>query len=203
VGRYLTSTIPHFTKLSSVSPVDMDRRYLHQTKPTLSKQVTIFSDLKNITSTPAPALTLGLAGLIPFISAPLYMYNAGFFLPEIATAQLTYGATILSFLGGVRWGLLVHGTDLLPPSWSQYCWSVTPSLLAWTSLLVPNLMGGYVICLAGLVAALVLDLKQPGYPAWFRGLRFVLSFCAVVSLVTSIVFTQTLGTKRQASDYLT
>ena len=188
------------SKTSSCSP---PMRHLHLTQPVLSKQVTIFSDLRNITSTPPPALTLGLAGLIPFISAPLYMYNAGFFLPDIATAQLTYGATILSFLGGVRWGLLVRGDDDLPPSWSQYTWSVTPSLLAWSALLVPNLMAGYAICSAGLLAAAVLDLKQQGYPAWFRGLRFLLSFCAIVSLVTSLVFTQTLGTKKHASDYLT
>ena len=31
----------------------------------------------------------------------LLQHNAGVFLPAIATAQLTYGATILSFLGGV------------------------------------------------------------------------------------------------------
>ena len=177
-------------------------RTLHLTPAVLSKPVTIFSDLRNITSTPPPALTLGLAGLIPFISAPVYMYNAGFFLPAIATAQLTYGATILSFLGGVRWGLLVQGEDDLPPSWSQYTWSVTPSLLAWTALLVPNLVAGYTICTAGLLAAVVLDLKQKGYPAWFRGLRFLLSFCAIVSLVTSLAFTEILGAKKQASDYL-
>ena len=47
----------------------------------------------------ASALCLGLAGLIPFVSAPLYMFNSGYFLPDVATAQLAYGASILSFLG--------------------------------------------------------------------------------------------------------
>ena len=54
---------------------------------------------------PTPALVLGISGLIPFVAAPLYMHYSGAFLPEIATAQLAYGASILSFLGGVRWGL--------------------------------------------------------------------------------------------------
>ena len=31
-----------------------------------------------------------------------FQHNAGVFLPSIATAQITYGATILSFLGGVN-----------------------------------------------------------------------------------------------------
>ena len=178
-------------------------KHLHLTPPVQMQELKVITALRNITSTPPPALTLGLAGLIPFISAPLYMYNAGFFLPDVATAQLTYGATILSFLGGVRWGLLVRGDEDLPPSWSQYTWSVTPSLIAWSALLVPDLTAGYVICTAGLLAAVVLDLKQKGYPAWFRGLRFLLSFFAILSLVTSQVFTQTLGAKKHASDYLT
>jgi hypothetical protein len=33
------------------------------------------------------------------ISAPVYMLNCGFLLPDIVTSQLTYGAVILSFLG--------------------------------------------------------------------------------------------------------
>ena len=31
--------------------------------------------------------------------------------------------------GGVRWGLLVNGGDKMKPSWPQYSWAVTPSLL--------------------------------------------------------------------------
>ena len=80
----------------------------------------ILSAITGLRHSPAPALGLGLAGLIPFVAAPAYMvliifdkcrlsslsvflqYNAGVFLPSIATAQLTYGATILSFLGGVH-----------------------------------------------------------------------------------------------------
>jgi len=175
------------------------RRSIKTSQADLSNSVTILSDLKNITSSPPPALALGIAGLIPFVSAPLYMYNAGFFLPSIATAQLTYGATILAFLGGVRWGFLVKEES---SSWGQYTWSVTPSLLAWVALLVPNMMVSYTTIISGLVAAFIMDIKHGGYPAWFRGLRFLLTFCAAVSLITSMAFTQVLGAKKQASDYL-
>ena len=44
---------------------------------------------------------------------------------------------------------------------------------------------------------------QQKYPAWFRGLRILLLFCAILSLVSSLVFTQTLRTKKHASDHLT
>ena len=66
------------------------------------KNISVLSDLRCLPQGPGPALCLGVAGLIPFVSAPLYMANSGYFLPDIATAQLAYGASILSFLGGVR-----------------------------------------------------------------------------------------------------
>lgn len=163
----------------------------------------LLSSIRALPSTPLPALTLGLAGLIPFAAAPAYMYNAGVFLPSVATAQLTYGATILAFLGGVRWGLLVRGDPLLPPSWGQYTWSVTPSLIAWASLLTPSLPAATSLCITGLTAAMVLDLRQAGYPAWFRGLRLLLTLGAVSSLVLSLLLSLGLGTRPQASDYLT
>lgn len=161
----------------------------------------LWSSVRALPSSPAPALTLGLAGLIPFMAAPIYMYNADVFLPPIATAQLAYGASILSFLGGVRWGLLVRGGPDMPPSWSQYSWSVTPSLLAWTALLLPSQPAAFTLCTSGLLAALVLDLKQQGYPAWFRGLRFLLSLGAMLSLVSCLVLSFTL--RGQQSDSLT
>merc|ERR1712156_431590 len=74
-----------------------------------------------------------------------------------------------------RWGLLASGSPLLPPTWSQYSWSVTPSLVAWVALLIPNQPAATTLCVAGLTTALVLDMKQQGYPDWFRGLRLILT----------------------------
>jgi len=163
----------------------------------------ILSAITGLRHSPAPALGLGLAGLIPFVAAPAYMYNAGVFLPSIATAQLTYGATILSFLGGVRWGLLASGGPHLPPSWSQYSWSVTPSLVAWVALLIPNQPAATTLCAAGLTTALVLDLKQQGYPDWFRGLRLILTLGAVVSLLCSLGLSMGIGIAPLQSTLLT
>jgi len=169
----------------------------------MNKKLTILSDLKELPKSPTPALCLGLAGLIPFAAGPIYMLNSGFLLPDIVTAQLAYGATILSFLGGVRWGLLVKGGDDLPPSWAQYSWAVTPSLLAWTALLLPDIGLGISLCAASLGLTAYLDLLQPGYSSWFRGLRFLLSFGAILSLLATLYCITKLGVKKQASDYLT
>ena len=60
--------------------------------------------LKEVRESPVPALTLGLAGLLPFVSVPIYLALTGVFSPSLEFAQAAYGASILSFLGGVRWG---------------------------------------------------------------------------------------------------
>ena len=102
------------------TPTKTEKSAPEQSKgPVVVPPPSIFSAIIGLRHSPAPALGLGLAGLIPFVAAPAYMvliifcndrqvksffpqYNAGVFLPSIATAQLTYGATILSFLGGVQ-----------------------------------------------------------------------------------------------------
>ena len=83
---------------------------------------------KGLTQAPAPALTLGLAGVIPFCAAPAYMMNNGLFCPLLASWHVGYGAVILSFIGGVRWGMAVEAKSI-QPSWYHFTWSVTPSLI--------------------------------------------------------------------------
>ncbi|XP_023321295.1 transmembrane protein 69 [Eurytemora carolleeae] len=92
--------------------------------------------------------------------------------------------------------------SILPASWAQYSWSVTLSLLAWCSLLLPEAGLGCALCAGSLALTAYLDLIQPGYPSWFRALRFILSTGAVLSLLATLFCIFTLGPKKQASDYL-
>lgn len=131
-------------------------------------------------------LTMGLSGLIPFASAPIFMSQQGMFLPDIATAQLAYGATILSFMGGIRWGMLILPQSEITPTWMQYTWSVTPCLIAWSSLLIPS-TPGCLVCMGGLGLAGYLDMIQYGYPSWFKGLRFVLTSVAILCLWSTLM----------------
>ena len=59
----------------------------------------------------------------------------------VSTGQLAYGASILSFLGGVRWGMLVNPGAPIAGSWLQYSYAVAPSLVAWSALLMPPVTG--------------------------------------------------------------
>jgi hypothetical protein len=73
------------------------------------------------------AYLLGLSGLIPFVGLTALMHQ-----PWAITWFLAYSAVILSFLGGIHWGVAMRD-----PSWSnpwRLCLCMLPSLLGWLAL---------------------------------------------------------------------
>lgn len=133
---------------------------------------------------PIAPLALGLAGLIPFWALGLIMsFHMNVFLspPQVSMALATYGAIIISFLGGIRWGLALSRED----SGAHYAISVLPSLVAWVLVMAPDPWR-----LAGLgLGALVLGpvdmtLVRAGLaPRWFGRLRLLLSTGAGLALL--------------------
>ena len=76
-----------------------------------------------------------MAPLLPLdlVLEPSLLANAGLL-------QVGYGATILSFLGGVHWGLAmtnVGGTLAAQMGEQRYLWSVLPCLMAWPTVAMP------------------------------------------------------------------
>jgi len=56
---------------------------------------------------PTPVLVLGLAGLLPFFVSAFLSFGSDEKTAALGLLSLgTYGAVILSFLGGIRWGLV-------------------------------------------------------------------------------------------------
>ncbi|MBP0049541.1 DUF3429 domain-containing protein [Marinobacterium sp. AK62] len=115
---------------------------------------------------------LGYAGLIPFVGLTLGMGLH----PLTPVAFVTYSAVILSFLGGIHWGVA-----LSRPEWSsavRLCLCMLPSLLGWLALLLP--MTGTLVLLIG--SYLIwwgwdrIQLDQPDY----RRLRLHLTAVAVL-----------------------
>lgn len=138
---------------------------------------------------PPTALVLGLAGLIPFIGAALAAALLNEDLAEQGTLALgTYGAVILSFLGGVKWGVLINdkaGLKLRTPIFL----SVVPSLIAWIALLLPT-----IAMLSLLAAAMVFQyfldtesVHQKKLPQWYGQLRLILTTGAVLSLLVGLI----------------
>ncbi len=153
-------------------------------------------NLGNLRHAPSPTIALGLSSIAPFVAAPYMMVHSGEFLPSWAYAQLVYGATVLSFIGGIRWGVLVAKPESLKAV-HQYCWSVCPALLGWGALLMPSTALGSLTCTASLLAALYADLMpQAGYPDWLKALRLSLTSVAVLSLLLVLTCQVLLSEKR-------
>ncbi|XP_047446242.1 transmembrane protein 69-like [Mugil cephalus] len=144
--------------------------------------------LTALANAPKPALYLGFSGLIPFLSAPLLMAATQSFYPEVAYAQMVYGASIVSFLGGARWGFAIPPGSPAQPDWMNLGNSVVPSLLAWLALLCrDNIAEGALVVIMGLGLSLHYDLTLlPGYPAWFKAMRTILTLVATFSLVATL-----------------
>lgn len=137
-----------------------------------------------LTQVPVVPRLLGLSGLIPFAAAAA----GAWLLPRwdallIAGVGLLYGAVILSFLGGVRWGASMAAGAAPRP----YVEAVIPSLFAWCAAglgILWKAEQGLLLMAAGLLALGLSDAARAGglFPLWYRPLRLVLSVCAALLL---------------------
>ena len=128
----------------------------------------------------AEAWALGISGLLPFVAGAVGLWSLP---PEwaglAALALLTYAAVIVSFLGGIHWGLAM---PLTPTRRGLLIWGVLPSLLAWAGLLL-NSAWGLLLMAASLLLCYIVDCKiyrSLRLGAWL-GLRALLTFVAVLS----------------------
>uniref|UniRef100_A0A3B3RMS0 Transmembrane protein 69 n=1 Tax=Paramormyrops kingsleyae TaxID=1676925 RepID=A0A3B3RMS0_9TELE len=145
-------------------------------------------DMKDLMKAPKPALYLGFSGLIPFIFPPLVMAMSELYVPEIAYAQVAYGASIVSFLGGARWGFALPDSSPAKPDWMNLTNAVVPSILAWIALLFrDSITEASLVVIMGLGISLHYDLALlPTYPSWFKALRTVITVVATFSLVATL-----------------
>jgi hypothetical protein len=130
--------------------------------------------------TPAVVMSYGLLGLVPFLAPPVIPVVAPTLAGFASQVLALYGALILSFLGGARWGLAV--TDPAP-SVRIVSLAMLPTLIGLGLLLVP--IGK--VRLLGLAAALgvhwVWDIRCAGVPGWYPGLRTILTAGAIAGLL--------------------
>ncbi|MFN7056436.1 DUF3429 domain-containing protein [Hyphomonas sp.] len=142
---------------------------------------------------PVIPLLLTLAGLVPFVAPAALMWMSG--SQPIRTAQaalvlIVYGAIILSFLGGVRWGAEINaqGSGGIPRGGLMYL-SVLGSLAGW-GLVLWAVLGqlGWPVFAAAAGAHLVhmaWDANGAGMPFWYRRLRLFAGSGAALSLAAA------------------
>ena len=126
---------------------------------------------------------IGLAGVIPFLHGAPRML--------VAHALVAYGATILSFLGGIHWGLAIgsQSSGDNRKFLARLVLSIMPSLVGWAALLVPETIG-LLILAAAIAAMLWVDLlaTRAGYvPSWYPQLRIPLTCVVVATLLCGAI----------------
>lgn len=138
---------------------------------------------------PPMAWHLGHAGLIPFVLGTLLVWLV---TPEahpyVASALAAYAAVIVSFLGGIHWGLVMRMPTDAPPAAAQSAlvWGVIPSLVAWMGVMMPP-HAGLVVSGAAIVGCYLVDRRRyaaQGVGRWLT-LRFRLTGVASLSCFLS------------------
>ncbi len=132
---------------------------------------------------PSAALALSAAGVIPFLACTAGL-AAGFAVPGIgggerlSQALIVYGVAILSFLGGVRWGIAI-GYESEAAQRRDFVIAVVPALIGWAAaLLAPGAALWFIL----------LGLMDYGLycrdvaPEWYGRLRLGLSAAVAVLL---------------------
>ena len=131
---------------------------------------------------------LGIAGLIPFVGLAIF-WIFGFGLPRPTPILwiVWYGAAILSFLGGSRWGAEI-GNFPQSPNRLRLTLAMLPPLLGWLAAILVNELA-FGAALALLIAALgfqlawdILAIRSGIFPRWYLPLRILLTVAAVLSL---------------------
>ncbi|NDV85899.1 DUF3429 family protein [Aurantimonas aggregata] len=137
------------------------------------------------------AWILGLGGLTPFVLMTAMLVYAGrdfIAYRQLILAYAGYSATILAFLGGIRWGAALDPATRRP---ATLILSVLPALAAWLVLFLPSpwLFAGFALLflLQGLWDAMAA--RAAALPDWFGRLRMVLSAVVVLCQVVAFVST--------------
>ena len=139
---------------------------------------------------PGAALVLGLAGLIPFVAGAASLWVP---LPMLPPEQglkvaVIYGAIILSFLGGIRWGTAIGPYDSGRQT-LEFSASVLGSLAGLAAALLPAIPALALLIAGFLMQGLwdVMSVDAGRLPNWFGRLRMILTAGAVVSLVAALL----------------
>lgn len=134
------------------------------------------------------AYLLTLTGALPFVAAAAVIIAGPVEHQALALqAMTTYAAVILSFLGGVQWGIGVSINANAPRSaQTLFVLAIVPALLAWALLFVaqPNARVLVAIFLFGFVWVVdALLCLQKLIPPWFFRLRCIVSAIVIASLL--------------------
>ena len=136
---------------------------------------------------PGPIWAIALVGLAVFpVSAGFYAYGSDEVSGHGLSVLLTWSTVMLSFLGGVRWGMEVTQAA---PRWTRLAASALSPLAGWGLLVARgDLDTAWLIC--GFMVAFILqwlfDHSAPDVPSRYPRLMTVLTLGACLSLAVAL-----------------
>jgi len=143
------------------------------------------------THLPRVAILLGVAGLLPFIGAGLgSVVNDQVEALRMLSALMAYGAVILSFLGGVHWGLALDTAEDAKIARARLILGVIPAFMGWGALLIAVALppeGGLALLIFGFVVVMVTESRagrSGRMPIGYLRLRWGLSVVVIIVLAT-------------------
>lgn len=160
---------------------------------------------------PQSAAALGYAGAIPFIVASLLSWFPDPSVSEAAIIMLIgFSVVILSFMGGVRWGIAAGRAD--GPKFSHLVISLVPPAVAWLAMVLasdwmysqadwlnrisPSLLENWrhavqlVMMIAAFWILLMSDRRlKDELPGWYLGWRIPWTLLVEISLLAALART--------------
>jgi hypothetical protein len=146
---------------------------------------------------PLLAVMLGVAGVIPFMLCGLGSVSASFVGAQPSVLLLlAYGAGVLSFLGGIHWGMALATDD---GGRQRLSLGIMPGFLGWLTLAVALYTGRPTIGIALQIALFILAAAGEwrgqllgGIPARYIVLRIAVTV-AIVAILTTVLVLRVAG----------
>ena len=134
---------------------------------------------------PRAAAWLGFAGAVPFAALALLSFLTGWPRLLALSALAAYAVAVLSFTGGVQWGLAMD-RDHSPARLGA---SVVPALVAWAGFLLGGRPGLWLLAaaFAGLLAYDLHTVRAGAAPSWYPRLRWPLTVIVVACLLIASI----------------
>lgn len=154
---------------------------------------------------PQAAAAFAYAGALPFILSavicwyPSDSFEAGTLARTAIETLLGFSVVILSFMGGVRWGIAASAPD--GPSFNHLVIAIVPPAVAWLAMVLASdwmnavaPLGDYrhilqlSVMIVTFLILLIADLRVKGeVPEWYPGLRIPWTLLVEASLIAALL----------------
>ena len=156
----------------------------------------VTTGLDRPSATQLRAIQLGYLGAVPFGFGAVVTWTTPSFFDAVFADSfiswvLLYGAIIVSFMGGARWGAAIR--DWRP---DKLLITILPAFVAWLAVIPDGLFGAFgldlaarfSVLLATFVLLLISELMASGeWAPWYRTLRMRLTLVTSAFLILTIL----------------